>query len=479
VTTPLTGDQILSLAPDPASAKAGATLATPRKWSGLAGSERAVWGECQGSGAHPYQTRVDLTDLASRCSCPSRKFPCKHALGLLLLFAARRELFAAAEPPAWVAEWLASRTARAERAERRAAPDAAGDAGQGAAPNAEAQARRAEARAARVRAGLDELARWVRDLVRVGIATAPARPAAFWEGMAARLVDAQAPGAARLVRQLGAMPTTGEGWPDRMLAQLGRLLLLTEAYPRVDELSAATRADVRARVGFAMSDAELAAEPGVADRWAVVGQVVEEDDRLRARRTWLCGGASGRRALLLDFAHGAAPFAEPVPPVGTALDAELAFHPGSFPQRASVRARLAGQVGEGGDAPTPTAGPSVGRATRHPAGPPAGDASIAAATLVYASALAADPWTERVLLVLAAVTPEPLREPQAGRWLVRDSAGDALPLSSRFRAAWPLLALSGGHPVWLSGEWDGESLLPLSAAAGGAPPVPLSEGLAT
>ncbi|MDQ3283523.1 MAG: SWIM zinc finger family protein, partial [Acidobacteriota bacterium] len=26
-----------------------------------------------------------LTDLASKCSCPSRKFPCKHAVGLLVL----------------------------------------------------------------------------------------------------------------------------------------------------------------------------------------------------------------------------------------------------------------------------------------------------------------------------------------------------------------------------------------------------------
>src|SRR5215207_7589452 len=116
----LTSEQILALAPDAASARAGAALATGRKWTRLGGDGRAVWGECLGSGARPYQTRADLADLAAKCSCPSRKFPCKHGLALLLLLTTEPELFTAGEPPAWVSEWLASRT---ERAERRAGRD--------------------------------------------------------------------------------------------------------------------------------------------------------------------------------------------------------------------------------------------------------------------------------------------------------------------------------------------------------------------
>jgi SWIM zinc finger len=46
-----------------------------------------VWGLCAGSGKRPYQTVVDLTGPAYKCSCPSRKFPCKHALALLLNWA--------------------------------------------------------------------------------------------------------------------------------------------------------------------------------------------------------------------------------------------------------------------------------------------------------------------------------------------------------------------------------------------------------
>ena len=98
MTPTLTSDQVLALAPDAASAKAGAALATARQWERVgADGDRAVWGECRGSGAQPYQTRVDLDGPAYRCSCPSRKIPCKHVLGLLLLHAGSPALFAPAD----------------------------------------------------------------------------------------------------------------------------------------------------------------------------------------------------------------------------------------------------------------------------------------------------------------------------------------------------------------------------------------------
>ncbi|MEM6754868.1 MAG: SWIM zinc finger family protein, partial [Cyanobacteria bacterium P01_C01_bin.38] len=71
-----TQEQILALAPDASSAKNGKTLATSRKWSSLGCNEKAAWGEFQGSGKNPYLTRIDLTEPAFKCTCPSRKFPC-------------------------------------------------------------------------------------------------------------------------------------------------------------------------------------------------------------------------------------------------------------------------------------------------------------------------------------------------------------------------------------------------------------------
>ena len=95
----LTEEQIAQLAPDAASVKAGKGLASRAKWLLLEYSDRAIWGHCQGSGQTPYQTVVDIKDIAFRCSCPSRKFPCKHALGLLYMYASYSESFKQAEEP--------------------------------------------------------------------------------------------------------------------------------------------------------------------------------------------------------------------------------------------------------------------------------------------------------------------------------------------------------------------------------------------
>jgi hypothetical protein len=461
--TQLTHAQVLSLAPDAPSARAGAALAAARKWSALGGDSegRAVWGQCQGSGAQPYRTQVDLADLASRCSCPSRKFPCKHALGLLLLLAAEPELFSVAEPPAWVTEWLASRVERSGRKRQRDGGD--GTPGPDASTAEEARVverasdaargRRTAARAERIAAGLAELARWLEDLVRGGLAAVASRPASFWDTAAARLVDAQAPGAARLVRQLAAIPASGAEWPERIVAAVARLHLLTEAYGRLTELPAAMQADVRATVGWSPTAEELGDVPTVADEWVVLGWVVEEEDRLRTRRTWLAGRHSGRHALLLHFAHGTARFTEPVPPPGGAMAAELAFFPGAAPLRATTRS-----LGTGAHVDAADSGPSAVATL------PPGHPRISDATGRWAAALAANPWVERVPVVLSAAVPARRGE----QWLVRDADGDVLPLSPRFPATWPLVALAGGHPVWLAGEWDGDSLLPLAAAADGA-----------
>ena len=116
----LTPDQITASAPDAASLKAGRGLATPRKWESAGGDDEVLWGLAMGSGKEPYQTRVALADLASKCSCPSRKFPCKHALGLMFLATGEPTALSQKERPPWVAEWLDSRTARQEKAVARA-----------------------------------------------------------------------------------------------------------------------------------------------------------------------------------------------------------------------------------------------------------------------------------------------------------------------------------------------------------------------
>ena len=102
-------------APDASSLAAARKLATPGPWSETGSTDTLLWGKCQGSGKTPYQVSIDLTGPAYRCSCPSRKFPCKHALALLLLWTSGTAIVDAPEGADFAQEWAANRAQRDHR----------------------------------------------------------------------------------------------------------------------------------------------------------------------------------------------------------------------------------------------------------------------------------------------------------------------------------------------------------------------------
>lgn len=438
--TTLTAEQIVALAPDAASAKAGRELASLRKWQNLGQNDVAAWGECQGSGKDPYRVQVDLREPAFRCTCPSRKFPCKHGIGLLLLLATQPAAFTAGAAPAWVAEWLAK---RGQNAQKRAAPAAAAAAEVPlAAPKRSTHSGSAAAREAKVAAGLDELDRWLCDLVRQGLASAQGRSHRFWDDMARRMIDAQAPGVARMIRDLPQVVASGEGWQSRLLERLAQIHLLIAGYRRRSALSPDMLAEVRAQIGWAQDQESVRAGPAVRDTWLALAQRVTEEDQLRVQRTWLWGERTSRLALLLSFAPPGKPLDRGVV-VGTALDADLAFYDGIV----SLRALLVQRYGA----------PAQIQAMP-------GHATIASGLGAWADAVARNPWLERYLLSLTGVVPARDGE----RWLLLDSEGCSIVLAARPEQGWRLLAISGGRAIALSGEWDGMALVPLSAWDGDA-----------
>jgi SWIM zinc finger len=430
VSAGLTSEGVAALAPDAKVAAAGKKLGVLKSWEDIGRSPEAVWGECRGSAV--YQVRVDLSDLAVKCSCPSRKQPCKHAIGLL--FVSVEAPPPDATPPDWVTDWLARRAAR-KRAEGRDEPVPA---------DPEAKEKREKRRRSRISAGLDALDLWMEDLVRGGLAAAETQPPSFWEEQAKRMVDAQAPGVATRLRRLSELPNTSPDWTGRLLDALGRLALLSEAFRRLDVLDDPLAESVRVEVGISLSQKEVL-ERGerVDDRWIVLGQRTEVEGRLTVRHTWLLGEDTRRYALVLQFAASGSPFAEGFVS-GTAWKSELAFYPGAFPLRAIVRSRAGGET----------------RVKRLP-----GHETIEAFLDHASQATALQPWLERLPTALSGVVPLLDGRLEGGRWLVRDRAGEALPLAGGEH--WTLLALSGGQPVNLAAEWDGEGLIPLGVVAGG------------
>jgi SWIM zinc finger len=409
------------LAPDAASVTAARKLARPAPWSETGRDEGAVWGLCKGSGARPYQVQVDLTRPAYTCSCPSRKVPCKHALALLLLMAGGS--VAPGEPP----EWFQAR-------EDRPAPRAPGEPPR----DPEAAARRAAEREERVAAGVEDLRLWLRDAIRGGLGAPRLRAWDEWDGFAARMVDAQAPGAASRLRSLGSVAAgRPDGWPERLLSGLGMLHLLCEAHGRAD---GPLRDDVRSLLGFNVPRDEVLAGEHVRDRWSVLARTIIEQERLRVQRTWLWGASSQRPALLLDFAPPGGPL-EPRPPEGSAVDVELAFYPGAAP----LRALLAGEPFGLDSAPGTF-----------------GTGGAQAALEAAASALARNPWLDEWPVAVAAAVPDGRA---GGEWTIGAEDG-ALPLDGSEYVHFRLLAFSGGRPVSVFGLWNGGGLRPLAAGDG-------------
>lgn len=280
--------------------------------------------------------------------------------------------------------------------------------------------------------GLAELDQWLRDQVAHGLARAERAPYRLWDDASRRLVDASAGSLAAQVRALAGVPRRA-GWPDRLLAEYALLRLLVRAYQGREALPPRLREVVRARIGFAMpQDEVLARGERVRDAWCVIGSRDATLDQLTTRRVWLRGEASGRSALVLSFAARGRPLDASLA-VGTAVDATLAFYPDG----------LRALVAERSERPAARGTPS--------------GTSVRAMLDEHAAALADDPWLDRWPAVLAGVRPG---RDKRGDLHVLDTSGEALPL--RTSDPWPLLAVSGGGPVTLSGEWTPEGLHPLA-----------------
>ncbi|BET68226.1 SWIM zinc finger family protein [Opitutales bacterium ASA1] len=325
-----TPDQAASLAPDAGSLKAGQGLASTRKWTLLARDEQYLWGLAQGSGKDPYQVQIDLEEPAFKCSCPSRKFPCKHGLGLLLLFATAPNALAVGARPGWVDEWVAKRSERAAKKEERAQK-----AEEEKPVDAAAQQKRGEKRTANIDEGVAFLEGWMRDIARQGIASLASAGYKFWDDTARRLVDAQAPGLARHVRDLGALANGRAGWEEHFAAHLGRFHLLLSAYRRREALPPEWQAEIDSQLGWSVDQQQLKGQAGIARRWYAAAQTLREEEKLVVRTTYVFS-TEGEFARILEFSHASQSSASALV-AGRWFDGELVFFPGIDSLRALLK----------------------------------------------------------------------------------------------------------------------------------------------
>ncbi len=403
------------------------------RWLFLQGNEKLIWGEypagsTRGTGAtRLYRTAVDPLNERFYCSCSSRIQPCKHALALMLQLLRRNDsFFVTYDLPDWVEKWVdpsekegAVRKIAKEEAARRTAQ----------------QEKNKDKRFQQMEAGINELENWLVDLLNQGLASLAVQGPDFWDGFAARMVDAKLGGIGKRIRLFKDLQA-GEGWHDQLLHELADLYLFVRAFRRIDYLPPELQQDLLTVAGVSKKQTEVLQQKGVKDRWLVCGITEGVEEKLNYRRTWLLGEKSGKFALLLDYSWGNQGY-DTHWHQGNVLEGECVYYPSGYPQRALIRDVQLSKA----SFVNPHAVPTLDDF---------GD--------VYARALAANPWIRVMPLFLEEAIPLF----QDGQFYLIDQSARQLGVHCEPLIGWKMVALGGGRPISVFGEWNGQLFQPLA-----------------
>ena len=226
----LTEQFIFLQAPNPAAAENGRKLSKKGSFSGLhkTGDSTLYWAECAGSGKTPYRVSIDWTDPNApvcRCSCPSRQFPCKHALGLMFEQLADRA-FDEADIPQDIADKRAKQAAKSAKKESAAAAPSKPKK-----PNAAAQKKKL----AKQLEGLDMAEKMVDDLLSIGLGALGGASAQTYDKLAKDLGSCYLTGPQTAFTRIALAVRTVQKEPaqaDRAYAEALRILVALRSSSR-------------------------------------------------------------------------------------------------------------------------------------------------------------------------------------------------------------------------------------------------------
>ena len=287
----LSMDQVEALAPDAGTLNRAKKIAKPNKYSEIGANDRAIWAVALGSSN--YDTFIDIQGPAYKCSCPVKKLPCKHAMGLMVLVAQEPTVAKNDTPPEDLTTWLNKRDGAAK---------AKADKVTGQVKDPAAQAKRAQQRESNVDKGIEELKRFLEDSVRMGLAESSKRSQDVWDQMQKRLIDAQARGLSRMLDWIRREMGSGPNWTESVFRALLRMHALVSAYENREHLPAELVEDIRERIGWSKSKEQVMQTPAVNGPWLVVNHGTRYESGLYTQTIWLLQQASGRMAKVLNFA---------------------------------------------------------------------------------------------------------------------------------------------------------------------------------
>ena len=413
-----TTEQILGLAPDQFTLRAARGIADPQKWVALHQDAEIIWGIFPNGRNQTVETAVSLPNLAYTCNCKTRKFPCRHAVGLFLLWQIQATSFTSQPLSTRLTNWAKRTQINFQR-------------------HSQTNGRSSfnQQKHDQLQMGLYALELWLLDMMRHGLASLPERPKSYWETMAHRLVDAQSPTLAQTVRDLAHIPVSQPNWPETYLKQVGRLYLLVQGFRNFDHLPTPVQADLQTAVGWLPA---LSLEPTIlTDHWLVLGRQQESDSSHTRHHTWLWGQETEKLVQLIDLTPSNKLEGRWLP-TNSIWQGSCAILPGTSPLLARPHTELQATNG---------------------IVQPMGFGTIRAAIQAHNEMLSLNPWLPQFPILLHNVQP---CHSEAG-WQIRDQTGAILPLPEKYSYGWHLMALSERRTsLTLFGLWNGRIFQPLS-----------------
>jgi len=286
--------------------------------------------------------------------------------------------------------------------------------------------------------GLEELENWLQDTLRQGLASLEQQPD-FWKDISARMVDAKLGAIGRRLKSARLLIGNQENWFEQVTEELGNLFLLLRALKNIAQLSPALQRDVLTMSGVTIKKNELENIPPIQDVWMILATSEKEEDNLRSRRTWLYGWKTKRYGLVLDFAWGRTDFVN-FYTAGDVFEGTVVYYPSNAPIRVLVKEKKG------------LKDRSIKRIL--------GFSNLEDYLQQYATTLAANPWLLEFPCAIENIVPAV----DGTTIQLMDSNKHLLPCRISDHKQLKILALSGGHPINLFGEWMGKSFIPLSAS---------------
>lgn len=407
-------ERLLNYAPDSRTLSQARGLFFAKRWKILEGNGQYLWGEYETAHGHQHKAFVRLEPPLFRCSCKSRRRPCKHSLALVLLFLNRPDAWVVKdEMPEWAVQYV-------QQKEVPKPPKI----------NVSQQ----EKRILLMDQGVTELEKWLLNIIQQGLAqfTNPSD----WENMAARMVDAKLGTIARRLRYCKAL-FFNENWLDSITEEVGSLYLFVRAWQQKSSLTKSKKQILLQAAGWNIRKDTILQNPAIQDNWLVLGLTTGTEDKLTFRRTWIRGEHSNKLALILDFSYGSRGF-EDHWVLGSVLSGALVFYPGDAAVRAIFKSY---------------------ESSRTPYDFKPAYQNFDELGEAYSSILAISPWVQTFPCLLNDVYPQ--FDKEKASFILWDKNGHGLQMNAS-SASWQFLAISGGHPITVFGEYNGRVFTALS-----------------